>query len=226
MIHPQRIALLGAIAAMTVVACSGSEATDTTVASSPPITTTAPSTTTTTSTTSTVAETTTTTTEAAPTTEAPTTEAPTTGEAPTEVALDDFEFVIEELSRRIVAMYADPNLDAISGICAVESPCEELYTAQMGDFIEREERTEGESGNDVTEFEIVGFDKETLEESAAVVIRYTIAPVGEDLGAIVDSNGDVVTQLVVENPNDPVDGQMNLVRNNEPGLPWRIVRQQ
>jgi len=169
-----------------------------------------------------VAETTTTTTEAAPTTEAPTT----TGEAPAEVALDDFEFVIEELSRRIVAMYSEPNLDAIPGICAVESPCEELYTAQMSDFIERGERTEGESANDVTEFEIVGFDKDTLEESAAVVIRYTIAPVGEDLGAIVDSNGDVVTQLIVENPNDPVDGQMNLVRNNEPGLPWRIVSQQ
>jgi len=142
------------------------------------------------------------------------------------VALDDFEFVIEELSRRIVAMYSEPNLDAIPGICAVESPCEELYTAQMSDFIERGERTEGESANDVTEFEIVGFDKDTLEESAAVVIRYTIAPVGEDLGAIVDSNGDVVTQLIVENPNDPVDGQMNLVRNNEPGLPWRIVSQQ
>ena len=223
MIHPQRVALLGAIAAMTVVACSGSEAADTTVAPSAPITTTATTTTTsTTATSSTVAETTTTTTEAAPTTEAPTT----TGEAPTEVALDDFEFVIEELSRRIVAMYADPNLDAIPGICAVESPCEERYTAQMSDFIERGERTEGESANDVTDFEIVGFDEETLEESAAVVIRYTIAPVGENLGAIVDSNGDVVTQLVVENPNDPVDGQMNLVRNNEPGLPWRIVTQQ
>lgn len=223
MIHPQRVALLGAIAAISVVACSGSEAADTTVASSPPITTTATTTTTsTTATSSTVAETTTTTTEAAPTTEAPTT----TGEAPTEVALDDFEFVIEELSRRIVAMYADPNLDAIPGICAVESPCEELYTAQMSDFIERGERTEGESANDVTDFEIVGFDEATLEESAAVVIRYAIAPVGENLGAIVDSNGDVVTQLVVENPNDPVDGQMNLVRNNEPGLPWRIVTQQ
>ena len=225
MIHPQRVALLGAIAAISVVACSGSEAADTTVESSRPITTTATTTTTTSSTTSpppTLAETTTTTTEAAPTTEAPTT----TGEAPTEVALDDFEFVIEELSRRIVAMYADPNLDAIPGICAVESPCEELYTAQMSDFIDRGERTEGESANDVTDFEIVGFDEETLEESAAVVIRYTIAPVGENLGAIVDSNGDVVTQLVVENPNDPVDGQMNLVRNNEPGLPWRIVTQQ
>ena len=221
MIHPQRVALLGAIAAISVVACSGSEAADTTVASSPPITTTATTTSSTTATSSTVAETTTTTT-AAPTTEAPTT----TGETPTEVALDDFEFVIEELSRRIVAMYADPNLDAIPGICAVESPCEELYTAQMSDFIERGERTEGESANDVTDFEIVGFDDETLEESAAVVVRYTIAPVGEDLGAIVDSNGDVVTQLVVENPNDPVDGQMNLVRNNEPGLPWRIVTQQ
>lgn len=219
MIHPQRVVLLGAVTAMAVVACSGSEAADTTVESSPPITTTA---TTTSSTSSTVAETTTTTTAVAPTTEAPTT----TGEAPTEVALDDFEFVIEELSRRIVALYADPNLDAIPGICAVESPCEELYTAQMSDFIERGERTEGESANDVTDFEIVGFDEETLEESAAVVIRYTIAPVGEDLGAIVDSNGDVVTQLVVENPNDPVDGQMNLVRNNEPGLPWRIVTQQ
>lgn len=223
MIQPQRVVLLGAIAAMTVVACSGSEASDTTVASSPPITATANTTTSsTTATSSTVAETTTTTTAAAPTTEAPTT----TGEAPTEVALDDFEFVIEELSRRIVAMYADPNLDAIPGICAVESPCEELYTAQMSDFIDRGERTEGESANDVTDFEIVGFDEETLEESAAVVIRYTIAPVGENLGAIVDSNGDVVTQLVVENPNDPVDGQMNLVRNNEPGLPWRIVTQQ
>lgn len=223
MIQPQRVVLLGAIAAMTVVACSGSEATDATVAPSPPITATANTTTSsTTATSSTVAETTTTTTAAAPTTEAPTT----TGEAPTEVALDDFEFVIEELSRRIVAMYADPNLDAIPGICAVESPCEELYTAQMSDFIDRGERTEGESANDVTDFEIVGFDEETLEESAAVVIRYTIAPVGENLGAIVDSNGDVVTQLVVENPNDPVDGQMNLVRNNEPGLPWRIVTQQ
>jgi hypothetical protein len=207
--------VLLAFVAVAIAACNGSDNADTTIESVPAV-----SSTSTTSTPSTTVGPTST--EVVVTT----TTAPVATAPPAEVALDDFEFIIEELSRRRVAMYAAPNLDLIAGICVPGSECDALYQAQIGEQIDLGERTVGEPSADVTEFEIIGFNGPTLEESRGVVVRYVSAPLGTDLGAIVDRDGNVVIELSVENPDKAGRGEVTLFRSDDdPSLPWRIFNQ-
>ena len=168
---------------------------------------------------------------------APTTTVPTTStavepsstvpvvEGTVELALDDFESILEELSRRKVALYAAPNLDSIAQVCSPDSECADQYSAQLTDAISKGYRTVGGLPVDVLSFEVLGFDGTSLEESSAVTIDYVVAPLPEEQGQVVDAAGAVVFTLV--SPGEgPQRARVVLVRSDDGALPWRIATEQ
>jgi len=165
----------------------------------------------------TATSTTTTTTTAVPTTP-PRTAGPTT--APP-IAENDWPAILTELSRRRVSLYAAPDLARIGEYCMPATDCAAQLEAQLGDFITRGERIEGQQPFTIVDIEnVLEGDQSPLGTLTDIV--FIIGPTASPPPRIVDASGNVVEELTGSTTNTRVVFQ--IVKWDDPALPWRVFK--
>ena len=184
------------------------------------------------------------TTEHAPTTEVPTTSSPATTAppettttpatvaqttaatpppptTPPTIAPDDWEAILEELSRRRVALYAAPDLTRIGEYCAPGSDCAMELETQLSDAIAKGQHIEGQHPFDVTSIEQALVGEPSPVGPVASVI-FVIAPETPPPARLVDAAGNVIDELSLA--STPTRGAFTLASwKSDPSLPWRVV---
>lgn len=213
----RRVSAAMVIVALSLVAagCNDDEpsadpTTEGTLSTSPPSTeavTTEPSTTT---------STTTTTTTAVPTTPPPTA-GPTTVPP---IAEDDWPAILNELSRRRVALYAAPDLTRIGEYCMPATDCAASLEAQLGDYIARGEHIEGQKPFTIVEILDVSVGVPSPAGTLAEIL-FVVAPTSPPPARIVDAANNVVDELSLT--TTPTKGRFTLAKWDDPALPWRLV---
>lgn len=225
-----------ALAALIIVACNGDDSADPTTSSvsSASISTAQPTTTTTTppvtstsilDTSSTEPPTTVASTES-PTTSGPTADSSTTVESTTvattqaPIAPDDWKAVLEELDRRVVSLYAAPDLDRIGEYCAFGSECAEGLETQLGDAIAKGQHIEGQHP-----FEVLEITQATVGEPSPVgevaVVIFIVSPDSSPPAQLVDAAGNVIDTLSVTTTKSRA--RFTLASVEDPVLPWRVL---
>jgi hypothetical protein len=154
----------------------------------------------------------------APTTTVPPTSPPPT--TPPTIAMGDWSSILTELSRRRVSLYAAPDLSRIGEYCMPATDCEAQLQAQLGDAIARGQHIEGQQPFTVVSIERV-LEGQPGPGGAVTDVVAVVAPTAQPPARIVDSNGNVVSELTGTSTN--TRGIFRLAKWNDPTLPWRVV---
>lgn len=206
---------------VATVSCSSGSSSSTTASTAPSTTTTVASTTASSTTTTDLATTTSagTTTSTSTTTIAVDT-APTSTVA-TPIAADDWKAVLEELDRRVVSLYAQPDLARIGDYCATGSDCASGLESQLSDAIAKGEHVEGQHSFEVTEVTNATVGDPTPTGQRIATVEFVIAPDSPPPARLVDAQGNLVDTLSVT--TTPSRGRFTLVSVDDPILPWRLL---
>ena len=213
------------VAALTISACSGDDATNTTPAASQTSTTTVERT-------STSVQSTPTLTTGGPSTSVSTSTSSTSSTGPpatdptTTIAGDtDWLTVVQTLGQRRQDLYAGPDVSRIPEVCGDQSQCAEQLNVQIGDLANKGWKVVGADPYIVLEANVEKFDGDTLETSLLVTVVAVIQRPAE-AGTIVDSNGSLIADVQAQTtPGHNAHGRFLLARVGPPDDPWRLVSQ-
>jgi hypothetical protein len=129
--------------------------------------------------------------------------------------------VLEELDRRVVALYAQPDISKIGDYCATGSDCASGLETQLADAIAKGQHIEGQHPFQVTEITSSTVGEPSGAGQRIATVEFVIAPDEAPAARLVDAHGNVVDTLSVT--TTPSRGRFTLVSVDDPILPWRLL---
>ncbi len=150
--------------------------------------------------------------------------APTTT-VPAGTLADDWLEVMQTLGARRQALYTDPDVAGIGGVCAASSQCFEQLDVQLGDMAEKGWKIEGADPFTVLSATIEKYDGATLDTSLLVTLIVTVQRPSL-AGVIVDATGTEIAKIQPETEAGlNTESRAILARIGPDDDPWRLVSQ-